>query len=78
MKYIPGFDYFVYWVPFPANNGTEGGAVTLNDDGTYSILMDEKLLWNMRKAHKTYKHEVNHIEDEDFFNGKPISDIENI
>lgn len=78
MTYIPGADYFVYWVPFPENNGTDGGCVTPNDDGTFSILMDKKLLCQMRKAKKTYRHEVDHIEGEDFFNGRPIADIENI
>lgn len=78
MTYIPGADYFVFWVPFPEDNGTDGGAVTPNDDGTFSILMDEKLLFQMKKAKKTYRHEVDHIEDDDFYNGKPIHDIEAI
>lgn len=78
MRYIPGADYYVHWVPFPPDNGTDGGAVTPNDDGTFSILMDEKLLLNMRKARKTFAHERKHIEDEDFYNGKPISEIEDI
>lgn len=78
MKYVAGADYFVHWVPFPEGNGTDGGAVTPNDDGTFSILMDERLLWDMNKAKKTYDHEVDHIVDEDFYNGKPISEIENI
>ena len=78
MKYIPGVDYFVYWVPFPEDNGTDGGAVTPNDDGTFSILMDEKLLLNAKKAYSTYRHEVCHIEDDDFYNDKPISEIEKI
>lgn len=78
MSYIPGVDYFVYWVPFPEDNGTDGGAVTPNDDGTFSILMDKKLLCQMRKAKKTYRHEVDHIEHDDFYNGRPIKDIEKI
>lgn len=78
MTYIPGADYFVYWVPFPEDSGTDGGAVTPNDDGTFSILMDERLLSNMRKAHRTYDHEVDHIVGEDFYNEKPISEIESI
>ena len=78
MKYVAGADYFVHWVPFPEDNGTDGGAVTPNDDGTFSILMDERLLWDMKKAKKAYDHEVDHIVDEDFYNGKPISEIENI
>ena len=36
------------------------------------------LLWNMRKAKKTFEHERKHIEDDDFYNGKPISEIEDI
>lgn len=78
MRYVAGADYFVHWVPFPEDNGTDGGAVTPNDDGTFSILMDERLLWDMNKAKKTYDHEVDHIVGEDFYNGKPISEIENI
>ena len=78
MTYIPGADYFVYWVPFPENNGTDGGAVTPNDDGTFSILMDERLLWQTEKAKKTYKHEEDHILHDDFYNGTPLHEIENI
>ena len=78
MTYFPGADYFVYWVPFPEDNGTDGGAVTPNDDGTYSILMDERLLNQTAKARKTYRHEVHHIEDDDFYNDKPIDQIEDI
>lgn len=78
MTYIPGADYFVYWVPFPPDNGTDGGLVTPNDDGTFSILLDERLLCQDAKARKTYRHEEKHILDDDFYNGKPIRDIENI
>lgn len=76
--YIPGADYFVFWVPFPPDNGTDGGAVVANDDGTFSILMDERLLSQSGKAKKTYRHEVGHIEHEDFYNGRSITDIEKI
>lgn len=78
MTYIPGADYFVYWIPFPPDNGTDGGMVMLNADGTYSIYMDERLLLEEQKAKKTYHHEVRHIENDDFYNDKPISDIEDI
>lgn len=78
MTYLPGVDYFVYWVPFPENNGTDGGCVLPNDDGTFSILMDERLLSAERKAKKTYKHEEKHILGDDFYNGKPIQEIEDI
>lgn len=78
MRLIPGADYRVFWVSFPPDSGTDGGCVILNDDGTYSILMDERLLWNAQKAKRAYRHEVKHIEDDDFNNGKPIKDIEDI
>ena len=78
MRLIPGVDYRVFWVSFPPDSGTDGGCVILNDDGTYSILMDKRLLCNEQKAKKTFRHEVRHIERDDLYNGKPIKDIENI
>lgn len=78
MSLIPGVDYRVLWVAFPPDNGTEGGCVILNEDGTFTILMDKNLLCDMRKAKKTYRHEIDHILNDDFYNGKPIRDIENI
>lgn len=77
MRYIPGVDFFVRWIPFPPNNGTDGGMVMPNDDGTFSIYLDERLMGS-KKIKKTYDHERKHIEDEDFYNGKPISEIEDI
>ena len=78
MRLIPGVDYRVFWVAFPPDSGTDGGCVILNEDGTYSILMDKRLLCNARKAKKTYCHEINHILNDDFYNGRPIRDIEDI
>lgn len=78
MTYIPGADYFIRWVPFPPDNGTDGGMVLPNDDGTFSIYLDIRLLCNANKAKKTYRHEVNHILNDDFYNGRPIRDVENI
>ena len=75
MTYIPGADYFVHYVPFPEDNGTDGGCVTTNDDGTFSILLDERLL-GQPILKKTFKHEVKHITDEDFYNDKPIREVE--
>ena len=50
----------------------------VNDDGTFSILMDEKLLTQEARARKTFRHEENHILDDDFYNGRPITEIERI
>lgn len=79
MTYIPGVDYHVFWVPFPENNGTGGGAVMPNeDDDGYSIYLDARLLSNMEKAKKVFDHERKHIENDDFWNDKPIDEIEDI
>ena len=78
MTFIPGADYFVHWIRFPPNNGTDGGMVMLNEDGTFTILLDERLLYQKHKAKKAYRHEVEHIEHDDFYNSRPIQDIEKI
>ena len=78
MTYIPGADYFLRWLPFPKGNGTDGGMVMLNDDGTYSVYMDTALLALPAKAKETWKHEEDHIQNGDLYNGKPISEIEDI
>lgn len=79
MTIIPGADYCVRFVPFPPDNGTGGGMVLPNaeDDG-YSIYLDARLLSNMEKAKKVFDHERKHIENNDFWNGKPIDEIEDI
>ena len=78
MTIIPGVDYHVFWVPFPPNNGTDGGAVMPNDeDDGYSIYLDVNLM-GTEKIKKAYRHEVGHIENDDFYNDKPIKDIEDI
>lgn len=78
MTYIPGVDYFLRWLPFPPDNGTDGGMVMPNDDGTYSVYMDTALLFNKKKARKTWKHEEDHIQNGDLDSGKPIEDVEGI
>lgn len=78
MNLIPGADYFLRWIPFPPNNGTDGGMVMPNDDGTYSVYMDIRLLDQNIKAKKTWRHEERHILDGDFDDEKPIAEIEDI
>ena len=78
MTFIPGADYFLRYVRFPPNNGTHGGMVMPNDDGTYSVYMDIRLLDQRAKAKKTWRHEERHILNGDFDNGKPITEIEDI
>ena len=71
MTYIDGADYFVRIVDLPC---PVGGMVTPNDDGTFSVYINAK---NSReKQIKSYAHEVDHIENDDFYTGKDIKEIE--
>lgn len=72
MMYIPDVDYFVRVVDLPL---PVGGVVTPNDDGTFSIYINGKRT-DEQQMH-SYLHEVSHIEDDDFYNDKPIEEIEN-
>ena len=47
-----------------------------NDDGTFSVYINERVD-DVRKR-RAYKHEIEHIENNDFYNEKPIEEIENI
>lgn len=74
MTYIDGADYFVRVVPFPVD--CVGGMVTPNDDGTYSVYINENV--DPYRQKEAYKHEVGHIVNGDFYNDKPIEEIEDI
>lgn len=73
MSYLPGRDYFVYYEVLPRR---VRGMVTVNEDCTYTIIINSLLPDSQKR--KTYEHEVNHIENDDFYNGKPIQEIEDI
>ncbi len=73
MSYIPGIDYFVYYDTFPYSIR---GLVTTNDDGTFSIFLNKRYPLSVLK--KTFRHEVQHIERGDFYNGLPIEVVENL
>ncbi len=74
MKYLEGADYFVRVIPFPVTS--IGGMVTPNDDGTFSIYINSRCTDERKR--KAFRHELDHIENNDFYNGKPIEEIENI
>lgn len=74
MTYLDGADYFVRVIPFPVD--CVGGMVTPNDDGTYSIYINANVDSNRQR--EAYRHEVKHIVNGDFYNGKTIEEIENI
>lgn len=69
---IENVDYFVHIVPFPP--GRIDGAVTPNDDGTFSIYIDANADDPHRRA--ALEHELRHIEMDHFYCGKPLEVIE--
>lgn len=72
-KPIQGIDYFVYFVPL---DGSIGGFVTPNPDGTFSIYLNERL--NRERNMKTLAHEERHIINGDFYSGLPLEVIEGL
>lgn len=71
---IEGSDYTVRLIPFPVYN--VGGMVTPNPDGSFSIYINSNLSQEMQK--EALDHELDHIRNNDFYNGKPIQEIEDI
>ena len=71
---IEGADYFVRVVPFPIYK--VGGMVIPNDDGTYSVYLNARV--DSIHQRRAGEHELDHIEDGDFYNDKSIEEIENI
>ena len=50
------------------------GAVRLSEDGFANIYINDQLSPKARR--KAFDHERRHIEQDDFFNGKDIKDVE--
>ncbi len=73
MRYLANADYFVYYEKFPPS---VRGLVTPNEDGTFSVFINE----NLSDFDKllTYIHEVKHIQNDDFYSGKPVEEIEHL
>ena len=71
---IEGSDYYVREIPFP--NYRVGGMVMPNDDGSFSVYINANLSQERKK--KALDHELDHIENYDFYNRKPITEIEDI
>ena len=66
-------DYFVRLVDFPA--GVRCKAMTLlNDDGTFSIYLNAR--FSAAALFPAFIHERQHIENDDFYGDRLISDIE--
>lgn len=69
---IEGSDYFIKLVDFPTC--ACGGAITPNDDGTFTILINARL--SREQNMDSCKHELNHIANGDFWRAADITDIE--
>lgn len=63
-------------VDFPRNVGGVNGMVLLDESGFYNIYLNARASWFQQR--KALRHELDHIENDDFFNGKPIDEIEDI
>ena len=74
MNLIEGRDYTVRVVPFPVYN--VGGVVTPNDDGSFSVYINANL--SQQRQKEALDHELEHIEGDDFYNGNPREEVEDI
>jgi hypothetical protein len=73
MSFVEGADYFVRVVDLPPK---VKALVAENDDGTYSIYLNAKN--DKRKSLSSFLHEMEHIENNDFQNGKTIQQVEGL
>lgn len=64
-------DYHVYLMPFP---GDIRAAVRLDAEGYPSIYINDKLSPEAKK--RAFLHELRHIRNNDFHNGKKLKEIE--
>ena len=70
---IENSDYYVRVVPFPVR---VPGMVMPNEDGTFSIYINADL--SELEQREALDHELDHILNNDFYNEKPIWEIEDI
>ena len=73
MTFLEGADFFVRVLDLPPR---VGGFCSPNEDGTYNVYL------NSRKDRQhnidSYFHEVDHIEDDDFWNDESIEEVEGL
>ena len=65
-------DYFVKLVDFTVCSC--GGVILLNEDGTYTILLNSRL--SHEQNADSLIHELNHIKNGDFYRSANITQIE--
>lgn len=66
-------DYFVRYKNLPPGIFAY---VTPNDDGTFSVFLDPRRSHDQQLA--DWSHEIDHIVNDDFYNGLPISKVEHL
>lgn len=64
-------DYFVRYQQLPPKIWA---FVTPNNDGTFTIVLDPRRSYSQQKC--DLDHEIRHIIRDDFYNGRPIHEIE--
>lgn len=69
---IENADFFVRVVDFPVCSC--GGCVMLNEDGTYTVLLNSRL--SHQQNVDSMKHEKKHMEHDDFFRDVPLDQKE--
>lgn len=69
---IENCDYFIHLVDFPTC--ASGGCVVLNDNGTYTILLNAHC--SRRQNEDSMIHELRHILRGDLYSSLPVSELE--
>ena len=64
-------EYRVYMIPMP---GDIRGVTSIDNDGFASIYINTNL--SPEAARRTFKHEQNHVKNNDFYNDKDIMTVE--
>ena len=73
MTFLEGADFFVRLIDLPPR---VGGFCSPNEDGTYNVYLNSR----KDRDHNidSYFHEVDHIEDDDFWNDESIEEVEGL
>ena len=69
-------DVIVRVIDFPIGVGRCDGLVMPNDDATYSIYVNARTSYDQQR--RAYRHELNHVIRDDFYNERDIKEVEDI
>lgn len=70
-RLIENADFFVQYMNLPPKIWA---FVTPNSDGTFTIILDPRRSYSQQKC--DLDHEIRHIIRDDFYNGRPIYEVE--